>query len=181
MSTALATLTTTKTGPKPLARLNCAVDGCTNKADHPIDMICHAHYMRMYRNWSFVATRRSPGSGTITRFGYISKGNGKDKKLEHVSKAEEAPGKELPRFAEVHHLNGIRSDNRNENLVICPSRAYHKLLHQRQKSLEACGNPNFRKCPFCKIYDDPTKMKHNVGSRYFYHTACKTKYNQSRK
>lgn len=180
MNTALITLTN-KTGPKPIPRTICVVDGCSKIANHPIDMVCHTHYMRMRRTGSFEATRRPPGSGTITSYGYISKGKGKDKKLEHVSIAEEALGKELPRFAEVHHLNGIRSDNRNENLVICPSRAYHKLLHQRQKSLEECGNANFRKCPFCKNYDDPNKMKHNVGSRYFYHAACKSEYNKSRK
>ena len=178
MTTALVTLTS-KTGPKPIDRLICAVDGCSNIADHPVNMICHAHYMRMYRNGSYKSTRRAHGSGTITVYGYITKGT--EKKLEHVLVAEKALGKGLPDFAEVHHINGIRSDNRNENLVICPSRAYHKLLHQRQKSLEECGNPNFRKCPFCKNYDDPNKMKHNVGSRYFYHSACKSEYNKSRK
>lgn len=42
------------------------------------------------------------------------------------------------------------------------------------------GNPNFRKCPFCKEYDSPERMKHNPSSRYYYHAACKQEYRKAR-
>jgi predicted NUDIX family phosphoesterase len=86
--------------------------------------------------------------------GYVWDGN----KLAHVVVAERALGKELPLGAQVHHFNGVRSDNRNDNLVICQDAAYHALLHMRQKAMEACGDPSKRKCGYCKVWDEPEKM-----------------------
>lgn len=170
-----------KTGPKPMPRLKCCVDGCASMAKHPVSGLCGLHYERRKRTGGFESTRRESGSGTINSHGYLIIGSEKNKKGMHVLVAEKAIWKPLPKGAEVHHVNGIKSDNRPENLVVCPSRAYHKLLHTRQTALEACGNPSHRKCPLCKQYDDTDNMKHNKGSRYYYHAACKTAYNQSRK
>lgn len=169
-----------KTGPKPLPRTQCTVDGCERIADHPTKGICHKHYARIRRRGSSMPTRRERGSGTLTTFGYISIAVNGKKKQEHVLIAEKAIGRALPLGAEVHHVNGDRSDNRNCNLVICPSRAFHKLLHVRADALDACGNPNHRKCPFCKKYDDPGKMKHNKSSRYYFHAACSAAYKKER-
>jgi hypothetical protein len=51
---------------------------------------------------------------------------------EHVAVVEKAIGHQLPKGAEVHHINGDVSDNRPQNLVACDSHAYHLLLHRRQ-------------------------------------------------
>lgn len=60
----------------------------------------------------------------------------------HVAIAEKALGKRLPKGAEVHHVNRIPHDNRNENLVICEDHKYHGLLHRRQRVVDAGGNPD---------------------------------------
>jgi len=72
--------------------------------------------------------------------------------LEHVLIAERALGKPLPDGAEVHHADGIWSNNANSNLVICQDKAYHKLLHVRARVLKAGGNPNTQRiCTTCRV------------------------------
>lgn len=74
---------------------------------------------------------------------------------EHLLVVEEVIGRPIPRHAEVHHVNGDRADNRPGNLVVCEDHGYHMLLEKRQRALEACGNPSWRKCKFCGEWDDP--------------------------
>lgn len=99
-------------------------------------------------------------------------------KYEHIEVAERALGKPLPGGAQVHHVNEIKTDNRGCNLVICPSRAYHILLHYRTKAYDACGHADWCKCTYCKQYDDPNNLTRrepygarNRGVRYL-HKAC---------
>jgi hypothetical protein len=57
--------------------------------------------------------------------------------LEHIIVAEKALGRPLEEKHPVHHFDLNRANNANSNLVICEDEAYHKLLHQRQRALEA--------------------------------------------
>jgi hypothetical protein len=60
--------------------------------------------------------------------GYILVRTGNNKReYEHRVIAERVLGRKLKRTEEVHHVNSIKSDNRNGNLLICDI-AYHRLL-----------------------------------------------------
>ena len=66
----------------------------------------------------------------------------------HRIRAERSLGHPLPPGAQVHHVGGSKSAD--ALLVICPSAAYHKLLHLREKILAAGGNPDTDKvCSRC--------------------------------
>lgn len=101
---------------------------------------------------------------------------------EHAYLAEQALGKPVPAGAELHHINGTRRDNSRGNLVLCQDRKYHRLLHQRKAALKASGHAHWRKCRFCKEYDDPKYLYisgengHTVN-----HRECFNEYERSRR
>lgn len=69
----------------------------------------------------------------------------------HRVVVEQILGRPLAGEECVHHLNEIKSDNRPENLVVCPTQAYHLLLHARQRIVNAGGHPDkHRICAICR-------------------------------
>jgi hypothetical protein len=95
---------------------------------------------------------------------------------EHILVVEMAMQKELAWPAEVHHVNEDIADNANPNLVACQDVGYHKLLHMRQRALDACGHADWRKCRFCPRYDAPANMIVNSAGRQspdYCHHECR--------
>jgi HNH endonuclease len=110
----------------------CTVPGC----DRPVRgrlAICKMHHTRLIKYGRLHRILKDVGTGSSNSAGYIVLTVDGKRVYEHVLKAEKALGKKLPKGAVVHHLNNRPWDNRNENLVVCPSQNYHLLLHRRMK------------------------------------------------
>ena len=92
---------------------------------------------------------------------------------EHILVAEEAVGHTLQTGAVVHHINEIKSDNRNMDLVVLQDHAEHAALHYRLRVLRAGGDPwTQRFCCGCHQLLDKSefyRVKRDAG----YHGECK--------
>jgi hypothetical protein len=157
----------------------CAIDGCGGK--HEAKGFCNKHYLKKLLHGDALAgrSRANNGVGSVSKStGYVAVGVNGTIKLQHRNIVESVLGFTLPPKSEVHHIDGNRTNNSNDNLVVCPNNQYHQLIHRRMEALEACGNANFRKCSFCKKYDDPANM---TIKRYGgFHNACRSKHRRDR-
>jgi hypothetical protein len=120
---------------KPMERQQCAAPGCDRLTEYPKCLYCGMHSARVKRTGSTEITRRPNGSGSIGKNGYVDIHVNGRRTYEHIHVAENALGRPMPHGAVVHHVNENKTDNRPENLVICPNEAYHRLLHVRMKAL----------------------------------------------
>ena len=98
---------------------------------------------------------------------------------ESILVASNAVGHALPDGAVVHHVDEVPDNNSPKNLVVCQDQSYHMLLHMRMRALAACGNANWRKCKFCKQYDDPANLF--VRSYRAYHSRCANEYQREQR
>ena len=68
---------------------------------------------------------------------------------EHRLVMEKIIGRYLdPKLEEVHHINGNKSDNRPENLMVVDSLTHNRLEH----GWELVEGKWFKNCPLCKRY-----------------------------
>ena len=93
------------------------------------------------------------------------------KVLEHRLKVEKAINRYLTRKEQVHHHYNKDS---SATLILCPNQTYHRLLHTREEALRYCGNANWRKCAYCKEYDELKNM--TISTQHVYHNLCAAKY-----
>jgi len=55
---------------------------------------------------------------------------------EHILVWEQAHGKPLPQGWVIHHLNGIKTDNRIRNLIALPSMKHSLVLESKAKRIQ---------------------------------------------
>jgi hypothetical protein len=100
--------------------------------------------------------------------------NMKDRRqLEHRVIVEELLGRALSSKVSIHHLDGDRSNNAHDNLVVCEDAAYHRLLHKRAMALIVTGNPKLRRCCVCGLWKEESDYWMRHQGKYM-HNRCKT-------
>ena len=146
--------------------------------------LCNKHYHKLKRYGDPLGgyeERSQKGHGSLRPDGYHRRYVGKKEKLQHILIAEAVIGKPLPKGAVVHHIDGNPHNNSHSNLLVCPSQAYHKLIHQRQTALNATGNADWRKCNRCHRYDATENLYISKSHSTVYHRECEAEYVRARR
>ena len=108
----------------------CRVPGC-KKIIHAPGTLCPTHRTRWQMHKTF-----EPGIKSVNRFkpvvqknGYIRINKNGKRVLEHIWVLEQFLGRKLKKGECSHHINGIKTDNRIENLELMTNKR-HQLLHR---------------------------------------------------
>lgn len=128
-------------------------------------------YNRVYNKKGYVSLKM-PTHPNARSDGYV---------YEHVVLVSAALKKPIPKGAVCHHVNTIKDDNRNDNLVLCNSVGYHSLLHQRKRAFEACGWAHWRRCDVCKEYGHEYTMYEREGKSSVHIICAKERANKRNK
>lgn len=134
---------------------------------------CNPHYQKN-RLYGTPAGRPVQPVGYTDDLGYKMLSIRGRKVREHVAVVEHALGKQLPKGPVVHHWNEIKTDNRNENLLVCHDEAYHQLIHRRMRAHDACGDANARQCTFCKQWSPAGQITVNPANSSAFHNSCRS-------
>ena len=92
---------------------------------------------RMYTSSGYVLIHQ-PNHPFVTKMGYVR---------EHRLVMEKCIGRFLTEEENIHHINGIKDDNRVENLLLM-TRAEHTSLEMRGKD-----NPNYKHGKYVKKFE----------------------------
>ena len=115
----------------------CDIDDCTQGGTTKVDgtVYCAMHYWRLWKHGDVgPAERVNQVRNGIDPNGYVRLWIDGRMKFEHRHVVEQALGRPLRPSENVHHLNGVRDDNRLENLEVWVTR---QIKGQRPEDIVA--------------------------------------------
>ena len=123
---------------KIINRKKCSIENCERPSDSR--GWCTMHYDRWRKHKDPLKTLKKPnGSGSISRGFKRITVNGEHVR-EHRYLMEQHLGRRLNTSEVIHHLNGNKSDNRIENLIVL-TQSQHIKLHYKQGDICNNGRP----------------------------------------
>ena len=120
----------------------CKINGCTRVLKKTEGRICQMHRSRYFRHGDYDISPNWPnlkkGQPHLTKTGYIRVSVDGKRVLQHRYIMEQHLGRKLTRSETIHHINGIRADNRIENLELIKNnsvhlKAYHNDFWEKRK------------------------------------------------
>jgi hypothetical protein len=96
--------------------MKCSVENCGKPA--ATRGMCNAHYIRLTRYGRLESVKNAYGTGGMRPDGYKYVSHKGRRILEHRLVMELHLGRRLESREVVHHINGVRADNRLENLSL---------------------------------------------------------------
>ncbi len=90
------------------------------------------------RAWATTRERKPVGSTYRNAYGYLVEKvepGAAPWRLQHVLVVERRIGRRLRPEEVVHHINGVRDDNRDENLFLCANRSEHNEIERSLAAL----------------------------------------------
>ncbi len=121
------------------------------------------------------------GGRERTHYGYIRvyapdhPHNHRNMMLEHRLVMEQMLGRLLERHEVVHHINGVRDDNRPENLKLYASNSQHIQDHEPLCYCNPLNTATHRQCSTCKIVKPltPEFFHRRAGNKYGFRYYCR--------
>ena len=107
----------------------CKIDGCKNILKKFDGRICQAHRSRFFRHGNYDISPNwnnlKKGTPLITKLGYLRININGKRILHHRYIIEQHIGRKLKKKERIHHINGIKTDNRIENLKLFKNHSKH--------------------------------------------------------
>lgn len=147
----------------------CRIIGCKNILKWNDGQVCQSHRSRFFRHGNYEIspnwTHLKKGQALITPLGYLRINVDGKRILHHRYVMEQFLGRKLKKNEKMHHKNGIKTDNRIENLELYKSHSEHMKKNHRYLWRDRKISPPYTSKEISNISE-------RVNRPFGYYTKC---------